>query len=102
MPSQAGPDQGACSADRQSLVLPFAYLFSTEHTTSTVDLLSQIFVNVPSTGETRSGLEMVLSSWCETSETVTGSWNIRVTYVSCHLIPFPTLLQSLHHSQEKN
>jgi hypothetical protein len=63
----------------QSLVLPFAYLFSTEHTASTIDLLSQIPVTIPTTGENKTGLELVLASWCETSETVSGSWNIRVT-----------------------
>ncbi|EAL18781.1 hypothetical protein CNBI0420 [Cryptococcus deneoformans B-3501A] len=62
----------------QTLVLPFAYLFSTEHTANTIDLLSQFSVPVPSGGEKRA-LDLVLSAWCDTSDTITGSWNIRVS-----------------------
>ncbi|ORY34633.1 armadillo-type protein [Naematelia encephala] len=62
----------------QSLVLPFAYLFGTEHTVSTVDLLSSFEVDVSSAGR-KSGLEIVLLAWGETSDTITGSWNIRVS-----------------------
>ncbi|ADV21465.1 hypothetical protein I305_03520 [Cryptococcus gattii E566] len=62
----------------QTLVLPFAYLFSTEHTANTIDLLSQFSVAVPSGGEKRA-LDLVLCAWCDTSDTITGSWNIRVS-----------------------
>ncbi|WWD20442.1 hypothetical protein CI109_104918 [Kwoniella shandongensis] len=62
----------------QTLVLPFAYLFGTEHTQSTIDLLSHFSVPTPS-GPEQSALDVVLSAWCETSDTITGSWNIRVS-----------------------
>ncbi|OCF78060.1 hypothetical protein I204_02066 [Kwoniella mangroviensis CBS 8886] len=62
----------------QTLVLPFAYLFGTEYTTSTIDLLSSFSVPLPGGGE-ESGLEIVLAAWCEHSDTITGSWNIRVS-----------------------
>ncbi|OWZ73050.1 hypothetical protein AYX14_01478 [Cryptococcus neoformans] len=62
----------------QTLVLPFAYLFSTEHTANTINLLSQFSVPVPPGGEKRA-LDLVLSAWCDTSDTITGSWNIRVS-----------------------
>ncbi|KAI9638767.1 armadillo-type protein [Dioszegia hungarica] len=62
----------------QSLVLPFAYLFETEHTVSTIDLLSQFSVPTPD-GSERGALDLVLNAWCETCETISGSWNIRVS-----------------------
>ncbi|KIR36656.1 hypothetical protein I352_01614 [Cryptococcus deuterogattii MMRL2647] len=62
----------------QTLVLPFAYLFSTEHTSNTIDLLSQFSVTVPS-GDEKRALDLVLGAWCDTSDTITGSWNIRVS-----------------------
>nr|XP_019043733.1 hypothetical protein I302_08314 [Kwoniella bestiolae CBS 10118]OCF22663.1 hypothetical protein I302_08314 [Kwoniella bestiolae CBS 10118] len=62
----------------QTLVLPFAYLFGTEYTTSTIDLLSSFAVPLPD-GTEKSGLEVVLAAWCEHSDTITGSWNIRVS-----------------------
>jgi hypothetical protein len=31
-------------------------------------------------GTLRSALDLVLSAWCDVSETVSGSWNIRVRY----------------------
>ncbi|KAK8849809.1 hypothetical protein IAR55_005145 [Kwoniella newhampshirensis] len=61
----------------QTLALPFAYLFGTEHTQSTIDLLSQFAVPT-SNGSEQNALDVVLSAWCETSDTITGSWNIRV------------------------
>ncbi|KAK4689861.1 importin-9, partial [Tremellales sp. Uapishka_1] len=61
----------------QSLVLPFAYLFGTEYTQSTIDLLG-FSVTLPD-GSTKPALELVLSAWCETSDTIAGSWNIRVS-----------------------
>ncbi|ODN87698.1 hypothetical protein L198_06924 [Cryptococcus wingfieldii CBS 7118] len=71
----------------QTLVLPFAYLFSTEYTSTTIDLLSQMSITPPSESTTafptlsapRSALDIVLNAWSETSETVSGSWNIRVS-----------------------
>lgn len=62
----------------QSMIMPFAYLFSTEHTQNSIDLLSQMSVTLPD-GSTQSALELVLRNWCETCETITGSWNIRVS-----------------------
>ncbi|WVQ75750.1 hypothetical protein IAR50_005381 [Cryptococcus sp. DSM 104548] len=71
----------------QTLVLPFAYLFSTDYTSTTIDLLSQMSILPPSEPTTafptlsgpRSALDIVLNAWTETSETVSGSWNIRVS-----------------------
>ena len=60
----------------QSLVIPFAYLFSTEYTQSTIDLLSQISLDTEE-GQ-KSALQVVLSAWCDVNDTLTGSWNIRV------------------------
>ncbi|KAK1923454.1 armadillo-type protein [Papiliotrema laurentii] len=61
-----------------SLILPFAYLFGTDHTTSVIDLLSSFQVMTPDyTQET--GLEVVLSTWCEYCDTLGGSWDIRVS-----------------------
>ncbi|GFZ49805.1 hypothetical protein JCM24511_07208 [Saitozyma sp. JCM 24511] len=62
----------------QSLALPFAYLFCTEHTTQTLDLLSQFSVPMPD-GTERNALDVVLSAWCEMSDVYSGSWNIRVS-----------------------
>ncbi|WVR07905.1 hypothetical protein IAU60_004948 [Kwoniella sp. DSM 27419] len=62
----------------QTLVLPFAYLFGTEYTTSTIDLLSTFSVASPS-GQEIPALDVVLSAWAEHSDTITGSWNIRVS-----------------------
>ncbi|WOO82150.1 Importin-9 [Vanrija pseudolonga] len=63
----------------QSLIIPFAYLFGTEHTQQTIDLLLSFPpVHLPD-GTTKPALDLVLSSWCETAETITGSWNIRVS-----------------------
>ena len=59
------------------MIIPFAYLFSTEHTQNTIDLLSQMSVTLPN-GDTKGALALVLDSWCDTCETITGSWNIRV------------------------
>ncbi|WWC92624.1 uncharacterized protein L201_007583 [Kwoniella dendrophila CBS 6074] len=63
----------------QTLVLPFAYLFGTEYTSSTIDLISSFEYTLPSDGTRKTGLDIVLSSWCEHSDTITGSWNIRVS-----------------------
>ncbi|WRT69867.1 uncharacterized protein IL334_006858 [Kwoniella shivajii] len=62
----------------QTLVLPFAYLFGTEYTTSTIDLLSSFTTQLPDE-TSKTGLEIVLAAWCEHSDTITGSWNIRVS-----------------------
>lgn len=63
----------------QSLIIPFAYLFGTEHTQQTIDLLLSFPpVHLPE-GTTKPALDLVLSAWCETAETITGSWNIRVS-----------------------
>ncbi|OCF34393.1 hypothetical protein I316_03907 [Kwoniella heveanensis BCC8398] len=62
----------------QTLVLPFAYLFGTEYTTSTIDLLSTSSVTLP-TNESAPALDVVLSAWAEHSDTISGSWNIRVS-----------------------
>ncbi|WWC66093.1 uncharacterized protein I303_108715 [Kwoniella dejecticola CBS 10117] len=61
----------------QTLVLPFAYLFGTEYTTSTIDLLSSFSVRMNEVE--KSGLQVVLEAWCEHSDTISGSWNIRVS-----------------------
>nr|XP_019009559.1 uncharacterized protein I206_06208 [Kwoniella pini CBS 10737]OCF48340.1 hypothetical protein I206_06208 [Kwoniella pini CBS 10737] len=61
----------------QTLALPFAYLFGTEYTTSTIDLLTSF--SVVTNGAEKSGLQVVLEAWCEHSDTITGSWNIRVS-----------------------
>ena len=63
--------------DGQSLVLPFAYLFGTDHTTQVIDLLSS-FSLPTSDGSEKSGLDIVLSAWCEHCDTFAGSWDIRV------------------------
>ncbi|WVQ84827.1 hypothetical protein IAT38_006984 [Cryptococcus sp. DSM 104549] len=62
----------------QTLVLPFAYLFGTEHTISTLDLLSSFTVPT-SAGTEVPALDLVLRAWCDTCDTITGSWNIRVS-----------------------
>lgn len=62
----------------QSLVLPFAYLFGTEHTQSTLDLLSQFSMTLPD-GSSKLALALVLEAWCDTNDTISGSWNIRVS-----------------------
>lgn len=59
------------------LVLPFAYLFGTEYTTSTIDLLSSFTVTMPD-GTTKNGLDIVLSVWCDNCDTISGSWDLRV------------------------
>jgi hypothetical protein len=78
----------------QSLVMPFAYLFSTEHTAQTIQLLSQFSVPAVEGGE-KSALEVVLSAWCETSETVSGSWNIRVRQVDLSFLHLISALSPL-------
>ena len=60
----------------QSLNLPFAYLLGTEYTEQTIALLTQF--EVDGGDKRKSGLEIVLESWCDVCETISGSWNIRV------------------------
>jgi hypothetical protein len=62
----------------QSLIIPFAYLFGTEHTQQTIGLLTSFGPVTLADGSTTPALDLVLNSWCETAETITGSWNIRV------------------------
>ncbi|ORX37597.1 armadillo-type protein [Kockovaella imperatae] len=61
----------------QSLVLPFAYLLGTEHTESTITLLTSF--DVPTEAGNKSALLIVLEAWCDICETISGSWNIRVS-----------------------
>jgi hypothetical protein len=62
----------------QSLIIPFAYLFGTEYTQQTIDLLTSFPPVTTADGETVPALDLVLRAWCETAESITGSWNIRV------------------------
>ncbi|WVO14952.1 hypothetical protein L204_102593 [Cryptococcus depauperatus] len=63
----------------QTLILPFAYLFSTEHTLPTIDLLCQFSVPVSEGTYEKRALDVVLEAWCDTCDTITGSWNIRIS-----------------------
>ena len=78
----------------QSLIIPFAYLFGTEHTEQTIDLLTSFPpVNLPD-GTSTPALDLVLNSWCETAETITGSWNIRVNdlgLAKLFALPYPAI-----------
>lgn len=66
------------------LVLPFAYLFGTDYTESTIELLSGITVNTPE--GTKTGLQIVLGVWTENADTISGSWDLRVRCV--HMMAF--------------
>lgn len=65
----------------QTLLLPFAYLFTIERDL-TLDLLEKM--EVPSTSDSpvqqsQSGLDVVIKAWCnEAIDTVNGSYSIRV------------------------
>lgn len=62
----------------QSLIIPFAYLFGTEHTQAALDLLTSFPpVSMPD-GSTKPALDLVLQAWVEQADSITGSWNIRV------------------------
>ena len=61
------------------LVLPFAYLFGTDYTDSTIELLSGIVVDTPE-GQ-KNGLQVVLGVWTENADTISGSWDLRVRWV---------------------
>lgn len=61
-------------------MLPFAYLFGTEHTQATLDLLMSL--PSPASEVAPSALQLVLQKWCEMSDEISGSWNIRVKLVS--------------------
>lgn len=65
----------------QTLLLPFAYLFTIERDL-TLDLLEKM--EVPPTSDSpvqqsQSGLDVVIKAWCnEAIDTVNGSYSIRV------------------------
>lgn len=61
----------------QSLVLPFAYLFGTEYTLSTIDLLSSFTLNMAD-GSAKNALDIVLNAWVDNCDSVVGSWDLRV------------------------
>lgn len=61
-----------------SLIIPFAYLFGTEFTQQTIELLTSFPAVTVADGTSVPALNLVLASWCEQAETITGSWNIRV------------------------
>lgn len=63
----------------QSLVIPFAYLFGTEYTAQTLELLGSFPPVAMPDGTQRPALDLVLQAWCEQADTITGSWNIRVS-----------------------
>lgn len=63
----------------QSLIIPFAYLFGTEYTEQTLELLSSFPPVTMPDGTQRPALDLVLQAWCEQADTITGSWNIRVS-----------------------
>ncbi|EIW71451.1 hypothetical protein TREMEDRAFT_42834 [Tremella mesenterica DSM 1558] len=78
----------------QSLVLPFAYLF-VEHTEEILELLSKLDARMPD-GSTTLALPVVLNQWCEMSDTISGSWNIRVSDLGLarlFMAPVPLLQQ---------
>ncbi|RXK36603.1 hypothetical protein M231_06144 [Tremella mesenterica] len=78
----------------QSLVLPFAYLF-VEHTEEILELLSKLDARMPD-GSTTPALPVVLNQWCEMSDTISGSWNIRVSDLGLarlFMAPVPLLQQ---------
>lgn len=62
----------------QSLIIPFAYLFGTEHTQAALDLLTSFPpVKMPD-GTEKPALDVVLQAWVDQADSITGSWNIRV------------------------
>lgn len=74
----------------QSMIIPFAYLFGTEHTEQTLDLL-QSFSPISTSNGTTAALDLVLQKWCDVADTVTGSWNIRVNDLGlCKLFTVPS------------
>jgi hypothetical protein len=62
------------------MVLPIAYLIGTGHASQTLELLGSL--QVPPGASAGSAVELVLRTWCEISDEVSGSWNIRVRYVT--------------------
>ena len=60
----------------QSLILPFAYLMSGQMDTVLAHLET---IEVPGSPP-RSGLEILVTSWCENLDTLQGYWNIRVWF----------------------
>lgn len=69
------------SADNslQSLILPFAYLFTVARD-MTLDLLEQLQVSsVAEPGVTKNALEVVIKAWCdEAVDTIQGTYSIKV------------------------
>jgi len=62
------------------MVLPIAYLIGTGHASQTLELLGSL--QCPPGASAGSAVELVLRTWCEISDEVSGSWNIRVRWVS--------------------
>lgn len=75
----------------QSMIIPFAYLFGTEHTEQTLNLLMSFNPVTVSPGATQPALDLVLQKWCDVADTITGSWNIRVNDLGlCKLFTVPS------------
>ena len=59
-------------ADHQSLVIPFAFLIQNQR-----DIILDLVENVNIEG--RSGLDILVNTWCENAETFQGFWQTRVS-----------------------
>lgn len=62
----------------QSMIIPFAYLFGTEYTEQSLQLLQSFSPVTVEPDQTVPALDLVLQKWCDVADTITGSWNIRV------------------------
>ncbi|KAL7425284.1 hypothetical protein Q5752_000972 [Cryptotrichosporon argae] len=65
---------------KEALVVPFAYLCGAGYAAETLGLLADMTVRARTDDgwADASALAVVLRTWCEAAETISGSWNLRV------------------------
>jgi len=69
----------------QSLIIPFALLLQM-HFDSTLDFLEKTSVLDQGSSQNRTGLEVLLQTWCDNAETIQGVWASRIsTTTLCQL-----------------
>ncbi|KAF5345146.1 hypothetical protein D9758_009691 [Tetrapyrgos nigripes] len=62
----------------QSLVIPFAFLINSQRDT-VLSLLEEMNIQNPSGGANRTGLDVLIQTWCENAETFQGFWPSRTS-----------------------